>query len=106
MTPWTRFWLAACCVAVSVTALYAFQREFRVYTSLEGYDTDTVFAWQAFAGVRFSLTQHMGLSFEYRYFESDSPRWRADFAFGTDTSFMRFGKIHTQAISVAFDWTF
>jgi opacity protein-like surface antigen len=75
-------------------------------TSLEGYDTDTVFAWQAFAGVRFSLTQHMGLSFEYRYFESDSPRWRADFAFGTDTSFMRFGKIHTQAISVAFDWTF
>jgi opacity protein-like surface antigen len=74
-------------------------------TSLEGYDSDTVFAWQAFAGVRFSLTQHIGLSVEYRYFESDPAKWRAD-SFGTDTSFMRFGKIRTQAVSVAFDWTF
>ena len=38
MTAWTRFWLVACGVAASITALYAFQREFRVYTSLEGYD--------------------------------------------------------------------
>jgi opacity protein-like surface antigen len=74
-------------------------------TSLRGSDSDTVFAWQAFAGIRFALTQHMGLSFEYRYFESDPAKWRAD-SFGTDTSFMRFGKIKTQAVSVAFDWTF
>jgi len=38
MTAWTRFWLVLCGAAASVTALYAFQREFRVYTSLEGYD--------------------------------------------------------------------
>ena len=38
MTAWTRFWWVACGVAASITALYAFQREFRVYTSLEGYD--------------------------------------------------------------------
>jgi len=38
MKAWARFWLTACGVAASVTALYAFQREFRVYTSLEGYD--------------------------------------------------------------------
>lgn len=75
-------------------------------TSLEGSDVDTVFAWQAFAGLRFYITQHMGLSFEYRYFESDGAKWRADFAFGTDTDVVRFGKIRTHAVSVAFDWTF
>ena len=32
------FWLVPCGMAASVTALYAFQREFRVYASLEGYD--------------------------------------------------------------------
>ena len=33
-----RFWLVLCGLAASVTAIYAFQREFRVYTSLEPYD--------------------------------------------------------------------
>ena len=74
--------------------------------TMSGSDADTVFAWQAFGGVRFSLSQHMGLSFEYRYFQSDSPRWRTDFAFGTETDTMRIGKIRTHAVSVAFDWTF
>jgi opacity protein-like surface antigen len=75
-------------------------------TTLTGTDGDTVFAWQAFAGVRFSLTQHMGLSVEYRYFESDPARWKADFAFGTATDTVSFGKIQTHSVSVAFDWTF
>jgi opacity protein-like surface antigen len=74
--------------------------------SLEGSDTDTVFAWQAFAGLRIALNQHMGLSFEYRYFQSDGARYRADFAFGTDTDVVRLGRINTQTVSVAFDWTF
>ena len=38
MTVWTRVWLVACGVIASVTAIYAFQREFRVYASLEGFD--------------------------------------------------------------------
>jgi uncharacterized protein DUF4159 len=38
MTAWTRVWLVTCGAIASVTALYAFQREFRVYASLEGYD--------------------------------------------------------------------
>ena len=33
-----RFWMVICAAAVSVTALYAYQREFRVYASLEAYD--------------------------------------------------------------------
>jgi hypothetical protein len=38
MAAWTRFWLVALGAIASVTAVCAFQREFRVYTSLEGYD--------------------------------------------------------------------
>ena len=38
MTGWTRGWLLACGAIASVTAVYAFQREFRVYASLEAYD--------------------------------------------------------------------
>ena len=38
MRAWTRFCLVVCGVAASVAAIYAFQREFRVYISLEGYD--------------------------------------------------------------------
>jgi len=34
MTAWTRLCLVLCGIAASVTALYAFQREFRVYASL------------------------------------------------------------------------
>jgi hypothetical protein len=36
MAAWTRVWLVTCGAIASVTAIYAFQREFRVYASLEG----------------------------------------------------------------------
>ena len=74
-------------------------------TSVEGSEVDTVFAWQAFAGLRFSIGQHMGVSLEYRYFESDGPSWRADdFGGGSDT--IRFGNIRAHSVTAAFDWTF
>src|SRR5947207_3256132 len=37
-------------------------------TRLDGAMSDVVFAYQAFAGVRFKITENMGLSVEYRYF--------------------------------------
>ena len=72
---------------------------------LSGSDGNTVFAWQAFAGVRFSITQHMGVSVEYRYFESDPAHWHAG-SFGTASDTVSFGKIQTHSVSAAFDWTF
>jgi len=72
---------------------------------LEGSDGDTVFAWQAFAGVRFMINQHMGLSVEYHYFESDPASWKAD-SFGTSSDRVSFGKLQTHSVSLAFDWTF
>lgn len=73
---------------------------------MSGSDSDTVFAWQAFAGIRYALNERMGLSVEYRYFYADSPTWDAEFAVGTLSDHMSFGTTHTHAISLAFDFRF
>jgi OmpA-OmpF porin, OOP family len=75
-------------------------------TSLHGDVNDTVFAYQAFAGLRYSLNERMGLSLEYRYFAADGANWQADFTSGTASDTMRMGHTQTHAISVAFDFRF
>ncbi|HZR20759.1 MAG TPA: porin family protein [Verrucomicrobiae bacterium] len=75
-------------------------------TSLHGDVNDTVFAWQAFAGLRFKINEQMGLSLEYRYFNADGASWQADFTRGTASDTMRMSNTHTHAISVAFDFRF
>ena len=74
--------------------------------SLHGNDSDTVFAWQAFAGLRYAINERMSLAVEYRYLETDSPTWHADVTFNTTSDAFKFGKAHTQAISLAFDYRF
>jgi opacity protein-like surface antigen len=74
--------------------------------SLHGSDAEAVFAWQAFAGLRYAINKHMGVSVEYRYFVADSPTWTADEAFGTASDKIRFGHAYTHSASVAFDWRF
>ena len=73
-------------------------------TGIHGSDSDAVFAYQAFGGLRCRLNEHMGLSLEYHYFATTAPRWRADVDFGGDT--IRFGGIETHAVSVVFDYHF
>jgi opacity protein-like surface antigen len=75
-------------------------------TSFNGNISDTVFAWQAFAGLRYKINSQMGLSFEYRYFDADGARWTADFTSGTSSDTMRFGRTQTHCFSLAFDFHF
>jgi len=75
-------------------------------TSLHGDIYDTVFAWQAFAGLRFRINEQMGLSVEYHYFNADPTSWQADSTFGTLSDTMRMGRTQTHAISLAFDFRF
>jgi len=75
-------------------------------TSLHGDVNDTVFAWQAFAGLRFKLNEHMGVNLEYRYFNAEGASWQADFTRGTASDTMRMSNTHTHAISVAFEYRF
>ncbi|HTL54749.1 MAG TPA: OmpW family outer membrane protein [Candidatus Limnocylindrales bacterium] len=74
--------------------------------TLSGDDAVAVFAYQAFAGLRYRLNEKMGLSLEYRYFATDSPHWHADVSFGTASDTLSFGGSHTHSISLAFDFRF
>jgi opacity protein-like surface antigen len=76
------------------------------FAHLHGTQSDAVFAYQAFAGVRYALNDRMGLSAEYRYFGTTEPEWRADVVFGGFNDRVRFGGIQTQAFSLAFDYRF
>jgi opacity protein-like surface antigen len=75
-------------------------------TSLHGDNSDTVFAYQAFAGLRYKLNDRMGLSLEYRYFVADEAEWKADFTSNTFSDTMRLGRTQTHALSLAFDFKF
>jgi opacity protein-like surface antigen len=75
-------------------------------TSLSGSGSATVFAYQAFAGLRYRLNERMGLSVEYRYFVAESPTWHAEFISGTGSDAMSFGRSQTHAFSLAFDFRF
>ena len=75
-------------------------------TSMHGSDSDAVFAYQAFAGLRYKLNSQMGLSLEYHYFHADGAEWKAEFTSGTSSDRMRFGATETHAVSIAFDFHF
>jgi OOP family OmpA-OmpF porin len=75
-------------------------------THMHGSDSDAVFAYQGFAGLRYALNDRMGLSLEYRYFAADGGEWNADFAFNTPSDRLRFGRSQTHAFSIAFDFRF
>lgn len=72
---------------------------------LSGSDATTVFAWQAFAGMRYEINERMGLAVEYRYFEADSASWDAD-TFHTVSDTFALGRTHTHNVSLAFDFRF
>ncbi len=74
--------------------------------SIHGSDSTAVFAWQAFAGLRYALNERMGLSLEYHYFEAESASWHADVFFPTASDTFKLGPTHTHAISLAFDFRF
>jgi opacity protein-like surface antigen len=75
---------------------------------LHGTDSDIVFAFQGFAGLRFRINDEMGLAVEYRYFHADSPSWSADLDAGVflPSDQLKFGRSETHSLSVVFDWHF
>jgi opacity protein-like surface antigen len=72
--------------------------------TFSGSDADAVFAWQAFGGLRFSLNERMSLGVEYRYFNTDSPRWSGDTFYGGPflSDSLRIGRVQTHSVSVMF----
>lgn len=72
---------------------------------LRGSDSATVFAYQAFAGLRYALNDQMGIAVEYHYFATTGPTWSAD-ALSTASDHMRFLGVQSHMASVAFNYRF
>jgi opacity protein-like surface antigen len=75
-------------------------------THMDGYEDDVVFAYQFFAGLRFRINERMGIGVEYHYFGTTEPEFDADVGPGFTSDVIRFGKIETHAVTVAFDYRF
>lgn len=63
-------------------------------------DPDVVLTYQAFAGLRYSLNQRVGLSLEYRYIVADAPEWKEGLAS------IAFGRVQSHAFSLGLDYRF
>lgn len=72
---------------------------------LSGSDSDVVFAYQAFAGLRYAINDRMGIGVEYHYFATTGASWSAD-TFGTSSDRLAFAGVQSHAITAAFDFHF
>jgi opacity protein-like surface antigen len=75
-------------------------------TVLNGTTAGIVFAYQAFAGVRFAINDRMGLSVEYHYFATTSADMQADVTFNVPSDTVSFGGTSSHAATIAFDYRF
>lgn len=71
-----------------------------------GSDSSVVFAYQAFAGLRWAINDNMGVGVAFHYFVTTGPDWRFDTFGTTPTDHIRFSGVQTYAASVAFDFRF
>ncbi len=67
---------------------------------LHGNDTDAVFAYQGFGGVRYNIGDRMGISLAYHYYASDEPSWDVHSSSGTGQ--LGLGSVYSHAVSLTF----
>jgi opacity protein-like surface antigen len=75
-------------------------------TRMQGSTAGVVFAYQAFAGLRFAINDRMGLSVEYHYFATTASEMSASATVGTFSDTVQFGGTATHAATIAFDYRF
>lgn len=71
-------------------------------SNVDGSAADAVFAWQAYAGVRYKINDSMSAGLVYKYFDAGESRWDVRHT----SSDIRFGRTHTHAISASFSMDF
>ncbi len=75
-------------------------------TGLDGSTAGIVFAYQAFAGLRIAINDHMGISVEYHYFATTDSTMQADVTVGTASDEIKLGGTSSHAATIAFDYRF
>jgi opacity protein-like surface antigen len=69
---------------------------------LKGADSDVVFAWQGFAGLRYQINDRMSAGIIYRFFASQSPSWRVENDFDGQKLDITFDPLYSNTISAQF----
>jgi opacity protein-like surface antigen len=72
--------------------------------TIRGSDSDVVFAYQAFGGLRYAINDHMGVGLEYHYFATTGADWHAN-GVGSPNK-IAFAGVQSHAISASFDYRF
>ncbi len=65
---------------------------------IHGEDTDMVFAWQAFGGLKYVISDHFDVSLSYRYLNAEGPSWDVEPDFFGPVGRIEFDRIESHAI--------
>jgi len=72
-------------------------------TTVRGSENDVVFAWQAYAGLRFQLSQRISLGVGYKYFNTEDP----SFSYPPSPNFnVGFKGVQTHSVMFSFQMNF
>ena len=72
-------------------------------TTVTGRETDVVYAYQGFAGVRYEFNDQFGAGLTYKYFGAGEPEWES--SIGTSGK-IRFGRTSSHSMLVTFTYRF
>jgi opacity protein-like surface antigen len=75
-------------------------------TTMHGDQGAVVFAYQAFAGIKYAFAPNMDVGLEYHYLATTGPTWKADNTFGTAGDEMRLAGVTSHMLSAAFTFRF
>jgi opacity protein-like surface antigen len=72
-------------------------------TTVTGTETDVVYAFQAFAGMRYEFSEQMSAGFTYKYFRAGEPEWESSIG---PSGQIKFGRTESHSFLVAFTYKF
>lgn len=67
-----------------------------------GSEDDVVFAWQAFAGLRFQLARNLSLGVGYKFLATEDP----SFTYPPDNFHVNFDGVRTHSVMASLEWRF
>ena len=75
-------------------------------TIVDGYESDVVFAWQLFGGLKYQLDDRMSIGISYKYLRSESPDFETEDVFTGFESEISIGDLETHAVTFIFSYKF
>lgn len=75
-------------------------------TKFDGTAAGAVFAYQGFVGLRFTITDRLGVSLEYHYLRAEASSMSADLTVGATSDRVKLGRTETHSISAGVDFRF